>query len=82
MIPSMSNNAVRVHLSVASSIDGYIDDASNERLVLSGEEDFADVHRERSRCDAILMLTRPPIGDVWTSSMCPLDCKPTGEKDE
>lgn len=46
---------MRVHLSVACSIDGYIDDASHKRLVLSSAEDFADVHRERARCDAILV---------------------------
>jgi riboflavin-specific deaminase-like protein len=46
---------MKVHLSVACSIDGYIDDASHKRLVLSSAEDFADVHRERARCDAILV---------------------------
>ena len=42
-------------VSVAASLDGYIADRSPERLRLSSAEDFADVYRERARCDAILV---------------------------
>ena len=42
-------------LSVAVSLDGFIDDDSDERLVLSSEEDLADVHALRAECDAILV---------------------------
>lgn len=39
----------------AISIDGYIDDASPDRLILSNEEDFAYVDQVRADCDAILV---------------------------
>lgn len=39
----------------AMSFDGYIDDASSERLMLSNWEDFDGVDAERSLCDAILI---------------------------
>jgi len=44
-----------VLLSVAMSIDGYIDDASDTRLVLSSEADLDRVDEVRSGCDAILV---------------------------
>ena len=37
------------------SLDGYIDDASDRRLVLSGEEDLDQVDELRAGCDAILV---------------------------
>lgn len=37
------------------SIDGYIDDASDRRLVLSGEADLDRVDEVRASCDAILV---------------------------
>jgi 5-amino-6-(5-phosphoribosylamino)uracil reductase len=37
------------------SIDGYIDDASGERLLLSNEADFDRVDAVRADCDAILV---------------------------
>lgn len=37
------------------SIDGFIDDASSKRLLLSNEQDFERVDEERARCDAILV---------------------------
>jgi 5-amino-6-(5-phosphoribosylamino)uracil reductase len=37
------------------SVDGYIDDASSRRLLLSNDEDFDRVDGERARCDAILV---------------------------
>jgi len=37
------------------SIDGYIDDASDKRLILSNEEDFDRVDEVRASCDAILV---------------------------
>ena len=44
-----------VHLSVAVSLDGYIDDRSPQRLVLSNSEDLADMRELRAQCDAILV---------------------------
>jgi 5-amino-6-(5-phosphoribosylamino)uracil reductase len=44
-----------VLLSCAMSIDGYIDDAGPERLVLSNDEDFDRVDAVRAECDAILV---------------------------
>jgi riboflavin-specific deaminase-like protein len=44
-----------VLLSVATSIDGYIDDTSSERLLLSNDEDFDRVDQVRSDVDAILI---------------------------
>ncbi len=41
--------------SVATSADGYIDDASPERLILSTPEDWQEVYRLRDGCDAILV---------------------------
>lgn len=45
----------RVLLSVAASIDGYIDDASDERLLLSNDEDFDRVDAVRAQSDAIMV---------------------------
>ncbi len=44
-----------VLLSVAMSIDGYIDDASGEPLALSNDADFDRVDEVRAGCDAILV---------------------------
>ena len=44
-----------VLLSCAASIDGYIDDASDQRLRLSNEADFDRVDETRAGCDAILV---------------------------
>lgn len=44
-----------VLLSVATSIDGYIDDTTAERLLLSNAEDFDRVDQVRAECDAILI---------------------------
>jgi 5-amino-6-(5-phosphoribosylamino)uracil reductase len=44
-----------VLLSCAVSIDGYLDDAGPERLVLSGPEDLDRVDAVRASCDAILV---------------------------
>jgi 5-amino-6-(5-phosphoribosylamino)uracil reductase len=44
-----------VLLSAAMSADGYLDDASPERLVLSGPEDLGRVDELRAGCDAILV---------------------------
>ena len=41
--------------SVALSADGYIDDSSPERLVLSHEADWQEVRRLRAECDAVLI---------------------------
>jgi riboflavin biosynthesis pyrimidine reductase/pyrimidine deaminase RibD-like protein len=48
-------NRPYVILSCAVSIDGYIDDATDNRLVLSGPEDFDRVDELRASCDAILV---------------------------
>ncbi|QGN57240.1 dihydrofolate reductase family protein [Nostocoides sp. HKS02] len=42
-------------LSCGISIDGYLDDASPTRLVLSNAADLDRVDAERARCDAILV---------------------------
>jgi 5-amino-6-(5-phosphoribosylamino)uracil reductase len=42
-------------LSCSMSIDGYLDDASEERLLLSNHADFDRVDEVRARCDAILV---------------------------
>lgn len=44
-----------VHLSAAMSLDGHIDVAEGQRLVLSGEEDCRDMHAARAECHAILV---------------------------
>ncbi|WP_434739876.1 RibD family protein [Micromonospora sp. SH-82] len=44
-----------VLLSCAASIDGYIDDATEERLLLSNAEDLDRVDAVRADCDAILV---------------------------
>ncbi|MDW3848482.1 RibD family protein [Micromonospora sp. BRA006-A] len=44
-----------VLLSCAMSIDGYIDDASTERLLLSNDDDLDRVDATRAGCDAILV---------------------------
>ena len=42
-------------LSCAMSIDGYLDSAGDERLVLSGDADLDRVDEVRAGCDAILV---------------------------
>ncbi|GAA2900628.1 hypothetical protein GCM10010517_66290 [Streptosporangium fragile] len=42
-------------LSCAMSVDGYIDDDTPERLLLSNDEDFDRVDEVRASCDAILV---------------------------
>lgn len=49
------NDRPYVLLSCATSIDGYIDDASEQRLVLSNSEDLDRVDALRAGCDAILV---------------------------
>jgi riboflavin-specific deaminase-like protein len=44
-----------VLLSCAMSVDGYIDDASPSRLLLSNQEDLDRVDAERAQADAILV---------------------------
>src|SRR5271170_3456490 len=44
-----------VLLSVAMSVDGYIDDATDTRLILSNEADLDRVDEVRAGCDAILV---------------------------
>ncbi len=44
-----------VVLSCAMSVDGYIDDATDDRLLISNDEDFDRVDQERSQADAILV---------------------------
>lgn len=44
-----------VLLSCASSVDGYIDDGTDRRLVLSDAADADRVDEERAACDAILV---------------------------
>lgn len=54
----MANNVTSrpyVILRSAMSLDGYIDDASNQRLLLSNEADFDSTDEVRSGCDAIFV---------------------------
>ncbi|WP_409239393.1 RibD family protein [Streptomyces sp. PA5.6] len=44
-----------VVLSAAMSVDGYLDDTSPERLLLSNADDFDRVDQVRASCDAILI---------------------------
>ncbi|MGK5741043.1 RibD family protein [Micromonospora sp. URMC 103] len=44
-----------VLLSCATSIDGYIDDATEQRLLLSNDDDLDRVDAVRASCDAILV---------------------------
>lgn len=46
---------MEVIVSAAVSSDGYLDDCTPRRLVLSCAEDWAEVHRLRAWCDAILV---------------------------
>ncbi len=46
---------MKIYLSVASSHDGYIDDCSSSRLVLSTPEDWEEIYELRARFDAILV---------------------------
>jgi 5-amino-6-(5-phosphoribosylamino)uracil reductase len=48
-------NRPYVVLSVAASIDGYIDDTTDQRLLLSNDEDFDRVDEVRASVDAILV---------------------------
>ncbi len=41
--------------SAAMSADGYIDDTSTERLILSSPEDLDRIDAERAQCDAIMV---------------------------
>lgn len=51
----MTRSRPFVLLSVATSIDGYMDDTSPERLLLSNEDDFDRVDAVRASVDAILV---------------------------
>jgi riboflavin-specific deaminase-like protein len=44
-----------VLLSCAMSVDGYIDDNSSDRLLLSNDDDFERVDRQRALADAVLV---------------------------
>ncbi len=46
---------MEVIISVATSLDGYIDDSTTQRLKLSSPEDWDDVLKLRCECDAILV---------------------------
>jgi len=46
---------MKVIVSAAVSADGYLDDLSPKRLMLSSPEDWAEVFRLRAACDAILV---------------------------
>lgn len=47
-----------VVISAAMSVDGYLDDASPQRLLLSNDADFDRVDEVRAGCDAILVGAR------------------------
>lgn len=44
-----------VLIKCATTRDGYLDDTSDKRLILSNEKDFAEVEKVRESCDAILV---------------------------
>ena len=46
---------MRVVVSVAMSLDGFIDDSGSQRLVLSSPEDFDAVYRLRAESDVIVV---------------------------
>lgn len=46
---------MRIHASVAVTADGYIDDATPQRLLISTREDMQEVYRLRTLHDAILV---------------------------
>ncbi len=46
---------MRIILSAAISVDGFLDDSRGERLILSSPEDWQAVHALRAGCDAILV---------------------------
>ncbi len=46
---------MRIILSAAISVDGYLDSVGKERLVLSSPEDWRAIHALRAECDAILV---------------------------
>lgn len=50
-----TNNRPYVLLKCAISLDGCLDNTSNQRLILSNQEDFERVDLERAACDAILV---------------------------
>jgi riboflavin biosynthesis pyrimidine reductase/pyrimidine deaminase RibD-like protein len=51
----MSSPRPYVVLSCATSADGYLDDATPDRLILSGPDDLDQVDELRASCDAILV---------------------------
>lgn len=53
--PSSVTDRPYVLLSCATSMDGYLDDASGQRLLLSNEADLDRVDAVRAGCDAILV---------------------------
>jgi riboflavin biosynthesis pyrimidine reductase len=46
---------MRIIISVATSLDGFMADNSGQRLILSSPEDFHEVYRLRAESDAILV---------------------------
>lgn len=46
---------MRIAISAAVTIDGYIDDREPERLVLSSPEDLDDMRHARAACEAVLV---------------------------
>lgn len=51
----MGEDRTHVLLSAAISLDGYLDDASDRRLLLSNERDMAAVRQLRSTYDAVVV---------------------------
>src|SRR3712207_8520040 len=56
--PPATGEPPYVLLSCGMSLDGYLDDASEERLLLSNDADFDRIDAVRARCDAILVGAR------------------------
>ncbi len=58
IIPTITTLTTRSMITIASAAvtrDGYMDDCSSARLVISGDEDWREVHELRAGCDAILV---------------------------
>ena len=52
---------MRITLSAAVTADGFLDDNSPRRLIISTPEDWAEVYRLRAAHDAILVGAETPV---------------------
>ena len=75
---------MRVTLSAAVTADGFLDDNSPRRLIISTPEDWAEVYRLRAAHDAILVGAETLRYSCATKRFAPAagsgDCRPTSPK--